>query len=152
LTCTDWNAGYYNKSWGSVNCTGGRPFRLAGYDDCYSTWISAAKTINKDIITKKTEGRGVGTPDTKIVTKKTEGRGVGTPDTKIVTKKSEGRGFGTIPDTKIVAKAAPEGRGVGTPAVTIRPKNRIVEFSSKQNAMRMDREEYNDDSKLIGIF
>jgi hypothetical protein len=149
LTCTDWNAGYYNKSWGSLGCTNGKPYQFAGWDDCYSTWISAAKTIGKDIITKKTYGRGVGTPDTKIVAKKTEGRGVGTPDTKIVAKKTEGRGFGTIPETKIVAKAAPIGRGVGTPAVTIRAKNRIVEFSSKQNALRMDTEKYTD---FIGIF
>jgi hypothetical protein len=149
LTCTDWNAGYYNKSWGSIGCTNGKPYQFAGWDDCYSTWISAAKTISKDIITKKTYGRGAGTPDTKIVAKKTEGRGVGTPDTKIVPKKTEGRGFGTIPETKIVAKAAPIGRGVGTPAVTIRAKNRIVEFSSKQNALRMDTEKYTD---FIGIF
>ena len=25
------------QSWGSVNCTGDRPFRFSGYDDCY-TW------------------------------------------------------------------------------------------------------------------
>ena len=155
LTCTDWNAGYYNKSWGSIGCTNGKPYQFAGWPDCYSTWISAAKTIGKNIITKKTIGRGVGTPDTKIVAKKTEGRGVGTPDTKIVAKKSEGRGvgtpdtkinakksegrgFGTIPVIKIDAKAAPEGRGVGTPAVTIRPKERIVPYSTKQNALRMN--------------
>ena len=156
LTCTDWNAGYYNKSWGSISCTNGKPFQLAGWNDCYSTWISAAKTISKNIITKKsygrgfgtpdtkivtkkTEGRGVGTPDTKIVTKKTEGRGVGTPDTKIIAKKSEGRGFGTVPVIKIDAKAAPEGRGVGTPAVTIRVKERVVPLSTKQNALRMNK-------------
>jgi len=175
LTCTDWNAGYYNKSWGSVGCTGGRPFRFAGYDDCYSTWISAAKTIGKKIITKKTygrgvgtpdtkivakktEGRGVGTPDTKIVAKKTEGRGVGTPDTKITAKKSEGRGFGEIPTIKIDAKAAPEGRGFGTPAVTIRTKQRIVPYSTKQNALRMNmnnapvKEPFKTEISLVGIF
>lgn len=159
LTCTDWNAGYYNKSWGSVGCTGGRPFQFAGYNDCYSTWISAAKTIGKNIITKKTYGRGVGTPDTKIVAKNTEGRGVGTPDTKINAKKTEGRGFGVIPVIKIDAKAAPEGRGVGTPAVTIRPKERVVPLSTKQNALRMNmnnampvKEKFKTEISLVGVF
>ena len=55
-----------------------------------------------------------------------------------ITKATYGRTAGTIPETTIVAKAAPEGRGVGTPAVTIRTKNRIVEYSSKQNALRMN--------------
>ena len=174
LFCTDWNAGYYNKSWGSIGCTNGKPYQFAGWNDCYSTWISAAKTISKDIITKKTigrgvgtpdtkivakktEGRGVGTPDTKIVVKKTEGRGVGTPDTKINVKKSEGRGFGTIPVIKIDAKAAPEGRGVGTPAITIRPKERIVPYSTKQNALRMNmntqvKEPFKTEISYIGVY
>ena len=144
---------------------------MAGYDDCYSTWISAAKTISKDIITKKSYGRGVGTPDTKIVAKSTYGRGVGTPDTKINAKKTIPRGVGTIPEIKIDPKGAAQGRGVGTPAITIRAKSRIIPYSSKQNALRMNtmnskqaadaapevQEGYliNEklmDEKLIGIF
>ena len=41
VKCNGFNDnGYYNYSWGSVNCTGGRPFRFEGYNDCYKTWIS----------------------------------------------------------------------------------------------------------------
>jgi hypothetical protein len=42
----DQDQGYYNTSWGSIGCTGDRPFRFEGYDDCYSTWIS--KLVTQD--------------------------------------------------------------------------------------------------------
>ena len=44
LKCETKDNGYYNTSWGSVNCTDGRPFSFKGYDDCYKTWISKLET------------------------------------------------------------------------------------------------------------
>ena len=55
-----------------------------------------------------------------------------------MTKSTYGRTAGTVPETTIVGKASPIGRGWGTPAVTIRVKQRIVPYSSKQNALKMD--------------
>lgn len=60
LTCSKtWDDGYYNYSWGSVGCTGGRPFIPQGYSDCYKTWIANIKT---DTISKDSYGRGAGNP------------------------------------------------------------------------------------------
>jgi hypothetical protein len=44
LKCTTKDNGYYNYSWGSVNCTDGRPWRFQGYSDCYKTWIAKLET------------------------------------------------------------------------------------------------------------
>ena len=55
-----------------------------------------------------------------------------------LTKSSYGRTAGTIPETTIAGKGPAIGRGVGTPAVTIRPKERIVPYSTKQNALQMN--------------
>jgi hypothetical protein len=71
-------------------------------------------------------------------------------------KSSYGRTAGTIPETTIALKSAAYGRGVGTPAVTIRAKDRIVPYSTKQNAMRMnstptEKFESPFDEKFIGI-
>ena len=49
--CNTVDKGYYNYSWGSANCTGGRGFRFQGYDDCYKTWIVKLETECKPIVT-----------------------------------------------------------------------------------------------------
>jgi hypothetical protein len=72
-------------------------------------------------------------------------------------KGSYGRTAGTIPETSIALKSAPYGRGVGTPAVTIRAKDRIVPYSTKQNALRINptpaKEKFEEpfNEKYIGI-
>jgi hypothetical protein len=53
-------------------------------------------------------------------------------------KSSYTRTVGTIPETSIALKGPSYGRGVGTPAVTIRAKKRIVPYSTKQNALKMN--------------
>jgi hypothetical protein len=118
---------------------------------CGSSSPSTKPKLGICTITKDSYGRGVGDPDTTIITKDSYGRGAGDPDTTIITKDSYGRGVGD-PDTKIIEKSAAIGRGVGTPAVQIRAKNRIVEYSTKQNAMRMVSEGYNSEKTVSKTF
>lgn len=47
----------YKTSWGSVGCTGGRPFRIQGYDDCYSS--------DFPYVTKNIGDRGTHCPEGK---------------------------------------------------------------------------------------
>ena len=71
-----------------------------------------------------------------------------------LTKDSYGRTAGTIPETTITGKGPAIGRGFGTPAVTIRPKQRIVPYSTKQNALKMKSTEAfeNNDERFFGIY
>lgn len=50
LTCSKWepNCNHWT-SWGSVNCTRGRSFRIQGYDDCYEWWTGCVKTGAKKL-------------------------------------------------------------------------------------------------------
>ena len=48
LTCTNWNSGYYNYSWGAIGCrAGASDCHWHGCNDCYQTWISTPHTINR---------------------------------------------------------------------------------------------------------